>query len=122
MSLQALSDSWHTEAEQSISWSAITTELLDCNNALHLPLTSELGADYQPGGAAPVGPSAVAISNGQVYAPKLGKMVNFPVPRALDKAGIKQIVQDFVQGARNAMEAGFDGVELHCANGGLVWV
>ena len=66
-----------------------------------------------------MGPSAVPITNGKIYAPKIGKMVDFPVPRPLNKAGIQQIVQDFVQGARNAMEAGFDGVELHCANGGL---
>jgi len=73
-------------------------------------------ADFQIDGAAPVAPSAVAIK-GQVFAPKLGKMVDYPVPQALDVAGIKSVVQDAVKGARNAMDAGFDGVEVHCANG-----
>ena len=62
-------------------------------------------------------PSAVACRNGQVFAPKLGKRVDFPVPQAMDKAQIRQVIQDAVQGARNAMEAGFDGVEMHFANG-----
>ena len=74
-------------------------------------------ADYQPGGAPPVGPSAVAIRKGQVFAPKLGKMTDYPTPQALDKAGIKQVVQDAAQGARRALDAGFDGVEMHFANG-----
>ena len=64
-----------------------------------------------------MGPSAVACGNGQVFAPKLGKRVDFPVPQAMDKAQIKQVIQDAVQGGRNAMEAGFDGVEMHFANG-----
>jgi N-ethylmaleimide reductase len=73
-------------------------------------------ADYQIDGADPVAPSAVAIK-GQVFAQKLGRMVDYPVPQALDVAGIKNVVQDAVKGARNAMDAGFDGVELHFANG-----
>ena len=74
-------------------------------------------ADYQVDDADPVAPSAIAITNGQVYAPKLGKMVDYPVPRALDKAEIKAVIRDAAKGARNAMDAGFDGVELHFANG-----
>jgi len=76
-----------------------------------------VSTDYQIDGAAPVAPSAVAIRKGQVYAQKLGKMVDYPVPQALDTAGIEQVIQDAVQGARNALAAGFDGVELHFANG-----
>ena len=40
-------------------------------------------------------------------------------PRALETDEIARVVGDFVQAARNAMEAGFDGVELHAANGYL---
>lgn len=40
-------------------------------------------------------------------------------PAALDAAGIKAMVAAFRQGARNALDAGFDGVEIHGANG---WV
>ena len=115
---QALPDC-HSGASQAKELGSGLPRLLESKIALsHHPM---LVADYQPGGAAPVGPSAVAISNGQVYAPKLGKMVDYPTPQALDKAGIKQVIQNAVQGARNAIDAGFDGVELHGANGRRLW-
>src|SRR5574337_925357 len=41
-------------------------------------------------------------------------------PRALSTAEVKELVQLYAQAARNALDAGFDGVELHCANGYLV--
>lgn len=45
--------------------------------------------------------------------------VQSSVPRALDTRGIKRVISDFRQAAVNAVEAGFDGVELHAANGYL---
>lgn len=63
-------------------------------------------ADYQPDGKDPVAPSAIAIGKGEVYAPKQGKMVPYPVPRALETSEIPGIVEQFVQGARNAIKAG----------------
>jgi N-ethylmaleimide reductase len=47
-------------------------------------------------------------------------MVDCPTPRALGRAEIHSIVNDFRIGARNAIKAGFDGVEIHGANGYLV--
>ncbi len=47
-------------------------------------------------------------------------MVQHSAPRALSEAGIAQVVRDFAAAARNAMAAGFDGVELHGANGYLI--
>lgn len=47
-------------------------------------------------------------------------MLECPTPRELTKEEIKNIVQDFRKGAANAMEAGFDGVEIHGANGYLI--
>lgn len=41
-------------------------------------------------------------------------------PRALETNEVKQIVQDFAAAAKNAIKAGFDGVELHGANGYLI--
>ena len=50
----------------------------------------------------------------------VGGMVDCPVPRALATAEITGIVDDFRQGAANARDAGFDGVEIHGANGYLI--
>ncbi len=44
-------------------------------------------------------------------------MIDYPVPRALSKEELPDVVQEFVTAAENAMEAGFDGIELHGANG-----
>lgn len=67
-------------------------------------------------GHASVAPSAIAAA-GETYTPE--GMRPYPVPRALDEAGIHATIADFVQAARNAIEAGFDGVELHAGNGFL---
>jgi N-ethylmaleimide reductase len=69
------------------------------------------------GGALPVAPSAIAIQ-GETYTPQ-GKKP-YDVPRALDAAEIPGIVADYAQAARNARAAGFDGVEIHAANGYLI--
>ena len=61
----------------------------------------------EEGGWTPVGPTTAP------FAP------NFPVPVALDEAGIKAITQDFVAAAKRALAAGFDLIELHFAHGYL---
>ena len=69
-------------------------------------------------GAQPVAPSAIAITNDQVHTPK-GK-VDYVVPRALTDEELPGIVAGFAQAAINAKAAGFDGVEVHGANGYLL--
>ena len=71
----------------------------------------------QPDGALPVAPSAIAPS-GQAWT--LDGMKDFVTPRALDTAEIAGIVDDYRHGARQARAAGFDGVEVHGANGYLI--
>ncbi len=58
--------------------------------------------------------SAIAAS-GTVYTPKGAK--EYPLPRAITPEEIKMVVDQFRQGARNSLDAGFDGVEIHSANG-----
>ena len=49
-----------------------------------------------------------------------GQMVDCPPPRALSRSDIQRIVADYRQAARNAIAAGFDGVEVHGGNGYLI--
>jgi 2,4-dienoyl-CoA reductase-like NADH-dependent reductase (Old Yellow Enzyme family) len=65
-----------------------------------------------------VAPSAIA-AKGQMWTDEQG-MRDFPTPRALETAEIAALVDEFVTAARNARTAGFDGVEVHAANGYLV--
>jgi N-ethylmaleimide reductase len=62
-------------------------------------------------------PSALAI-DGETHAG--GTKVPYPVPRALDAAELPEIADTFVRASQNAIDAGFDGVELHAANGYLL--
>jgi N-ethylmaleimide reductase len=77
----------------------------------------------QPGGAAPIAPSAIPATAVSVFietGPGTGALAEPSVPQALSTEQVKELVQLYAQAARNAVEAGFDGVELHCANGYLV--
>lgn len=77
----------------------------------------------QPGGAAPIAPSAVRAGNAKAFietGPGAGTLVAPSMPRALSIAEIGELVELYAQAARNALAAGFDGVEIHAANGYLV--
>lgn len=71
----------------------------------------------RPDGSAPVSASAIAAE---------GELITyegrrpFPVPRPLEVHEIHAIVEEFAQAARNAVAAGFDGIEIHAANGYLL--
>lgn len=71
----------------------------------------------QPGGGAPVGPSALP-SGSRTYDGT--GFVETSAPRALDLPDIARILGDYARAARNASAAGFDGVEIHGANGYLI--
>jgi N-ethylmaleimide reductase len=72
---------------------------------------------FQPDGGAPVAPSAIA-AEGITYTPEGPKP--FGTPRALELEEIPDVVRQYAEGARRALEAGFDGVEIHGANGYLI--
>jgi N-ethylmaleimide reductase len=71
---------------------------------------------YQPNGEVPVAPSAIK-PRGQVFTGTA--MMDYVVPRALETSEIAGVVAEYEHGARLAKEAGFDGVEIHNANGYL---
>jgi len=71
-----------------------------------------------PAGARVLGPSAVAAA-GDMYTDADGMKQN-AMPQAMTEADIKTAIDEFAQAAKNAVAAGFDGVELHGANGYLL--
>jgi len=76
----------------------------------------------QPDGMLPVAPSAIKPS-GQAFIENdkgQGELAPFVTPRALQIEEMPYLVRQYVHGARNALEAGFDGVEVHAANGYLL--
>src|SRR6516165_11977314 len=72
---------------------------------------------FQPGGTLPVAPSAIK-PNAQAFRQKGFEPI--PTPRALKTEEIPGIVLQYAEAAQNAMMAGFDGVEVHAANGYLI--
>lgn len=82
----------------------------------------------QPGGGAPVAPSPLVADGVKVFIDPedrgaehgVGEMAQHSPPVALSADEIKSIVCDFANAAQNALDAGFDGVELHGANGYLI--
>ena len=68
-------------------------------------------------GALPVAPSAVKPA-GKAFT--FNGLQDYVEPRALEASELPDIVADYVQASKNAMEAGFDGVEIHAANGYLL--
>lgn len=73
----------------------------------------------QPGGIAPVAPSAIAPVNQRTFIEN-GTFTEIGMPRALKLEEIPGIIEDYRKATRNAIEAGFDGVEIHAANGYLI--
>jgi N-ethylmaleimide reductase len=73
---------------------------------------------FQKDGKAPVGPSALR-ANTKTFVARQG-FVDVSTPRALDLAEIPGIIEDFRYASKRALEAGFDGVELHGAHGYLL--
>jgi N-ethylmaleimide reductase len=85
-------------------------QLWHCGRASH--------AAFHENGDLPVAPSAIKIENDFSHTPQ-GKQP-YETPRALETAEIPAIVEDYRQAAERAKTAGFDGIELHAANGYLI--
>lgn len=107
--------------EQIAGWRKVTDEVHARGGKIFVQLwhTGRMShTAFQPGEAAPVAPSALR-ANAKTYIPGAG-YVDTSVPRALETAEIAGIVNDFRTAARHAIDAGFDGVEIHGAHGYLI--
>ncbi|WP_044873648.1 alkene reductase [Pseudomonas sp. LFM046] len=105
--------------EQVKGWSNITKAVHANGGKIVLQLW-HVGRISDPSyldGEAPVAPSAIAAKG---HVSLLRPMRDFPVPRALETEEIADIVEAYRVGAENAQAAGFDGVEIHAANGYLL--
>ena len=109
-----------TQQQQVAGWKSVTGAVHDARGRIFLQLWHVGRISHpslQPNGAAPVAPSALqpagTIMTAQDSQP-------FVTSRALETHEIAGVVDDYRRGATNAKAAGFDGVELHGANGYLV--
>ena len=110
--------------EQLDGWKKVTRAVHDAGGKIvvqlwHVGRVSH--TDLQPGNAAPVAPSAIRAHTKTVLIKDgVPTFTDTSMPRALDAEEIPGIVQDFRHAARNAIASGFDGVEIHAANGYLI--
>lgn len=105
--------------EQVAGWQLVTNAVHEKGGRIFLQIwhSGRISHPALIGGELPVAPSAIAAT-GSLHTP-IGK-VALETPRALETEEIPQIVEQFRQAAKNALTAGFDGVELHGAFGYLI--
>jgi 2,4-dienoyl-CoA reductase-like NADH-dependent reductase (Old Yellow Enzyme family) len=105
--------------EQAAGWREITRAVHEAGGRIFLQLwhVGRISDPIYLDGELPVAPSAIAAS-GTVSLVRPHK--SYVVPRALETDEIPGIVEEFRRGAENALLAGFDGVEIHGANGYLL--
>ena len=107
-------------AEQIAGWRLVTDAVHAAGGRIFVQVMHTGRVSHplnMPEGAEVVAPSAIQLS-GQMYTDQAG-MQSYPTPREMTEADILAAIEEYVQAARNAIEAGFDGVEVHAANGYL---
>lgn len=107
--------------EQVAAWKNITDAVHEAGGRIFVQLwhVGRISAPcYQPNNQAPVAPSAIAPRQAFTM-DKSFKPIAIETPRALTKPEIQSILHDYERATRAAIAAGFDGVELHAANGYL---
>ncbi len=106
-------------AEQISAWKKVTAAVHEKGGVIYAQLwhTGRVGHSIVKNGEQPVAPSAIAIEGQQHFT--MDGLKDYETPRSLSIEEIKNIVQEYKQAAINAIEAGFDGVELHAAFGYL---
>ena len=109
----------HSDAQVE-GWRQVTDAVHEVGGRIFLQLwhVGRISHSSYHDGERPVAPSAIA-PDGEVLTPNM-EMVPFETPRALTTDEVRAVVEQYRQGAENARRAGFDGVEIHAANGYLI--
>lgn len=104
--------------EQIAGWRKVTDKVHDNGGKIFAQLwhTGRVAHPHFFGGEDVLAPSALGVE-GSV--PRMREL-NYVVPKAVTREEIEELVADYAQAAINALEAGFDGVEIHGANGYLI--
>ncbi|XBS68006.1 alkene reductase [Acerihabitans sp. KWT182] len=104
--------------EQVAAWRDVTDAVHQAGGKIIIQLwhVGRISDPVYLDGALPVAPSAIAPAG---HVSMLRPLKPYEVPRALETKEIPGIVEDFRRGAQNAKRAGFDGIEIHSANGYL---
>ena len=108
-------------AEQIEGWKLTTTAVHQNSTKIFLQLmhTGRIGHEANLfEGVSVIGVSAIPAA-GQIHTDTAG-MQDYPVPAALSTQRVETVIEEYVTAAKNAIAAGFDGVEIHAANGYLI--
>ncbi|SMB85012.1 NADH:flavin oxidoreductase/NADH oxidase [Hymenobacter roseosalivarius DSM 11622] len=107
-------------AAQVAGWKKVTDAVHAAGGRIFIQLwhVGRISHPFFHNGELPVAPSAVKPTDVMAYT--ANGMEEIPAPRALESSEIAGVVNDFRQAAQNAKDAGFDGVEIHGANGYLL--
>lgn len=108
--------------EQVAGWRSVTDRVHEGGSRIFLQIMDTGRVAHPanlPDGADVRAPSAVGLEETRMWVDGEGNL-EIPAPRAMTEAEIEEAIAAYVQGARNAVAAGFDGVELHGANGYLI--
>lgn len=105
--------------EQTAGWKQITAAVHEAGGRMFLQLwhVGRMSDPLYLDGALPVAPSAIAPKG---HVSLVRPLKSFVTPRPLERSEIPGVIEAYRQGAANALAAGFDGVEIHGANGYLL--
>jgi len=107
--------------EQTSGWRLVTDAVHTRGGKIFIQLmhAGRVGSTLNlPPGAELLAPSAIAMS-GKIWTDSQGEQP-YDIPRAMTTEDVRQTVDEYVQASHNAIAAGFDGVEIHGANGYLI--
>lgn len=108
--------------EQVEAWKPVTKAVHEKGGKIFMQLMHTGRVSHPlnlPEGAEVLAPSAIAPATTEMYTDQEGSQ-KIPAPKEMTQDDIEHTIQEYVNAAKNAIEAGFDGVELHGANGYLI--